>query len=532
MRTAIVSTVLVLIVIAFRMSTTGSNVDTGIDDANITFTYARNIAQGQGFVFARGGERVEGSTSTAWTLIMAGAAFTTGDHIEWAARGILIILMIASVSLMVVLARELGASPPMTWCAATLYVWTPGVIDWNVLSLLDTGLWTFFVIAGLWCVLGSTVPTTLRYVTWLMLPLIRPEGMLLAPMYIVFHEWRNDSPFSVVRLLRRTAPGILAVATVVLTLVLVRLLYFGQPLPNTYYAKVGPSLIRNVVDGLVYVLRYPLQVTPIPFILLLTAAWIDRRTHRIERTLWLALAGLLAIPIIEGGDHFNYGRFLQPALITAWTMVAIGMPRMKMRTMVCSCIACLLLIQIQPTAIVRGRSAIFHVAQDQLAWEYHLAQEGRKIGIQLGTMFASGPKPTWGVIAAGGSSYGYAAGTCIDLMGLSNVDMAHATTVRQGAPKNHQAFDPATFYRQKPDLLFPHLAAPTDTLRQYYRGLMSATSFESTALRGLLQSEGFRRHYSLCRLSYGNMWCVALMREEWVTSYRGPVTITRIPAPN
>ena len=33
---------------------------TGIDDANIFFTYASNLAGGEGFVYNAGGERVEG----------------------------------------------------------------------------------------------------------------------------------------------------------------------------------------------------------------------------------------------------------------------------------------------------------------------------------------------------------------------------------------------------------------------------------------------------------------------------------------
>ena len=36
---------------------------TGIDDANIYFVYARNLANGHGFVYNIGGERVEGFTS-------------------------------------------------------------------------------------------------------------------------------------------------------------------------------------------------------------------------------------------------------------------------------------------------------------------------------------------------------------------------------------------------------------------------------------------------------------------------------------
>src|SRR4051812_44621858 len=41
----------------------------GIDDANIYFVYMKNFAQGHGFVWNIGGERVEGFTSLIWTLI-------------------------------------------------------------------------------------------------------------------------------------------------------------------------------------------------------------------------------------------------------------------------------------------------------------------------------------------------------------------------------------------------------------------------------------------------------------------------------
>ena len=42
---------------------------TGIDDANIFFVYAQNAANGHGFVYNVGGERVEGFSSLLWTLI-------------------------------------------------------------------------------------------------------------------------------------------------------------------------------------------------------------------------------------------------------------------------------------------------------------------------------------------------------------------------------------------------------------------------------------------------------------------------------
>lgn len=41
----------------------------GIDDANIYMVYMKNFAQGHGFVYNIGDERVEGFTSLLWTII-------------------------------------------------------------------------------------------------------------------------------------------------------------------------------------------------------------------------------------------------------------------------------------------------------------------------------------------------------------------------------------------------------------------------------------------------------------------------------
>src|SRR5262245_41845498 len=47
-----------------------------VDDAYISFRYAKNLADGQGFVF-NAGSPVEGVTNLLWTLVLAGA-FETG----------------------------------------------------------------------------------------------------------------------------------------------------------------------------------------------------------------------------------------------------------------------------------------------------------------------------------------------------------------------------------------------------------------------------------------------------------------------
>jgi len=42
-----------------------------IEDAAITFAYARNVVEGQGFATFPGGERVEGFSNPLWTFILA-----------------------------------------------------------------------------------------------------------------------------------------------------------------------------------------------------------------------------------------------------------------------------------------------------------------------------------------------------------------------------------------------------------------------------------------------------------------------------
>src|SRR5688500_8116472 len=70
---------------------------TGIDDANIYFVYARNLANGHGFVYNAGGERVEGFTSLLWTVISA-LVFKFSSYPELVLLIINIILMSLAVA--------------------------------------------------------------------------------------------------------------------------------------------------------------------------------------------------------------------------------------------------------------------------------------------------------------------------------------------------------------------------------------------------------------------------------------------------
>ncbi|MEO1457675.1 MAG: hypothetical protein AAFV49_08935 [Pseudomonadota bacterium] len=102
----------------------------GIDDAAIMRAYAENIANGAGYVYNVGGERVEGATSLLWTGLLTLAYLLSPEPeilIVLLAAGLTIVSVLAMLRLVRVLARRLGATPEIALVVALIgLVATPG----------------------------------------------------------------------------------------------------------------------------------------------------------------------------------------------------------------------------------------------------------------------------------------------------------------------------------------------------------------------------------------------------------------------
>jgi hypothetical protein len=108
----------------------------GIDDASIYFVFAKNFAEGHGFVYNPGGERVEGFTSLLWTLIGAGA-YRTG-RIEIMLLLVLVSTLALALTMAVGFVPTTFTSPdrqPRGWTAAAAFLllvyFMPAYIAWN-----------------------------------------------------------------------------------------------------------------------------------------------------------------------------------------------------------------------------------------------------------------------------------------------------------------------------------------------------------------------------------------------------------------
>ncbi len=431
---------------------------TGIDDADIFFAYARNLAEGHGMVYNVGGERVEGFTSLLWTLVCAGF-FRLFDAVEKPL--FLLNVLLGTATLTACLRRTDRPGRFLLLLAAV-----PGWFAWCQATLMETGLWCLLATLS---VLAAAEQRGRRLALLLpLLALARPESMLWGGWLLLLLAWRSG--------LRTALLPAATFGAALLALLLFRLGYFGYPLPNTYYAKVSPDLPTNLWNGGAYLAGYLFLNPAVLFAAIAHAGLLVqwRRRDALSVSIALGLLPGLFIPVLVGGDHFGAFRFYQPVwpllallAIRAWRPARPLPPPIQWAALATLCLAGWL--PFPSTA--------------RMAHEFRIAREGRSTGEAFATMFQDLEQwPTVSTITAGGIKYAYP-GTVLDLMGLNSTEMAHAPGPRTGY-KNHTAFNNALFYAWKPDILL----------------CGDSAEFDALVLKGLHEEPRFRLAYSKCTL--------------------------------
>lgn len=196
-----------------------------LEDAYITFRYARNIARGAGFVF-NPGERVLGTTTPLQTLLLAalGAAFGP-ERIPSIARLVMPCFGLAAAALAYLALAELGLPRAGAAAGMAVFVLHPLVVR-TMLGGMETPLVLFLMALGLYFLAREqAVGATAAAAT---LVLCRPDGMIWGGMVAgaaLLSSYRKP--------LRQAA----VFAAPILPWVLFATLYFGGALPNSMLAK-------------------------------------------------------------------------------------------------------------------------------------------------------------------------------------------------------------------------------------------------------------------------------------------------------
>jgi len=311
------------------------------DDAYIAFRYVSNHALGFGFTWnAPPFAPVEGYTSFLWVVLLRAVWGVTGVAPPVAANAVSLLCALGSLILTAVLVIRLVKQREVAWPLRTFLILVLlGTVSnrtflaWTS-SGLETALFNLLLHAWLLVVLTPSQRST-RRIAWLttlvsLLSLTRPDGYLFvaATLLIVGLEF----PYRSAR--RSWSPWLaLAPLGLVAAHVLWRKAFYGEWLPNTYYAKsVGPWPEAGVRYLAAFVLEYGLWFWAL-FVgaALLVAARAGRgKSAACVIAVGCVLAHAAYYTFIVGGDHFEFRVYSQlvPLLMVAmvWALLTLQIP--------------------------------------------------------------------------------------------------------------------------------------------------------------------------------------------------------------
>jgi len=286
-----------------------------VDDGAISFTFARNLADGYGLVYFPDGERVEGYSNPIWMFFLAllikiGITPFISAKVFGALFGAGAIILLA----MMVPRCFGGRLSPASLVAACLLAANTSFACY-VVSGLENGLYMFLLALSLFLHLRE-MPDRSRFpwsgLAMLALALTRPEA-ILAVAILAFHRGMDW-------IIKRRLPDKQDLQTLALFIVPFGIYqawhyqYFRDFLPNTYYAKMKQSEIADVAElnsgGWIYVKGFlssyhiSLLAPLIAAGLILPGPWIPR----LLITAFIIAGGFF--PIYSRGDWMREYRLL------------------------------------------------------------------------------------------------------------------------------------------------------------------------------------------------------------------------------
>jgi len=453
------------------------------DDAMISMTYARNLAEGHGLVWNAGGAAVEGYTNFLWTLWMALLHLlpVAESKVSLLVMGTGVVLLLANALAVAVLARrmEFASTAAFLFAVAATALCYP-LIFWTLRGM-EVGLLALLLSLALVQAL-RLAETGAPRTAWGLGGLLA-VGLLVRPDFAV----AAISIGAVVALAvppsaraRALAPlAICAVATVGLHTAF-RIGYYGDPLPNTYYLKMTGYLLEVRVGRGVSVFMDSVRQHLWPLLLFGGVAALDPRARRLLAFRLLAIVAVMqcGYSVWVGGDAWEEfvfaNRFVAVVLPCFVLCAAKGIDAVVARV----------------AAGVGGRSAAVVAAAVcmALAWlpvnvphfarwfdsgaiivdkDHRLAQRGLWIRERT-------PEDTRiGVMAAGAVPY-FARRFAIDLLGKSDVVIAHSPPVDPGVfYPGHTKWD----YRYSLGELRPDLIIQVALIRKQDRAYFKSLDY-------------------------------------------------------
>ncbi len=295
------------------------------DDAFISMRYAQNLVNGSGLVF-NPGERVEGYSNLAWVLY-AGLALKLNLAPLLVLRITALLAGLAALVLSWKAARILWPGAGLSALAAPLFLALNPMLPRHSTTGLETVPFAALIMAGF--VTSTKRPTSgssgIFLLILALLVFMRPEGVVFALLFLIWRHagtWisKVPSPESTGEGPLETKPSsalmwieFAALLVVVTSMFAWKWAYYGDPLPNTFYAKMtGES--RAFVEGVHYSLDFLRENGGAILVGLFLANLFNRKlslAFLFSAVIVIVQAGVV---IAAGGDWMHFYRFYVPVL--------------------------------------------------------------------------------------------------------------------------------------------------------------------------------------------------------------------------
>lgn len=472
-----------------------------VDDAYISFRYADHFAQGEGLVY-NPGEKVEGFSNFLWVLILAtfswlGAPTPITASILGFFFGLLTLAGIYwGCHRILELDRILAFVPvlALTWVGSWVF-WAGSGLEGPLFTALLTWSWVTYALIN--------SKTTFLWGFSLMLLLLsftRPEGILLSGVLLagaLFIKKRNSFKDLYSLLLPMGVGWIL--------LVLFRIVYYGELLPNTFYAKISPSwwvLVRGFeylkeamwTDHLFYI---------VPFMLI---GFVAKRYQSKVRMVLLLILAYLTFILVSGGDGLYKNRFIVHIvpLFILLLGAAIGVMKsliLRHRFFFSILVIWMCLVLLTPTFdhnFYKGRT-LEQFKEVEKRWE--------RVGLFL-DQYGS-PQLYIATNVAGRLPF-YSKRKTLDMLGLCNAIIARTPVEGMGRGyAGHEKGNPDYVISQNPDIIYIsvldqmpfHLFSNPSIVMKH---LMKTPLFRYA---GLMSSKEFNQNYQPAQiLIHRNQW--------------------------
>lgn len=397
------------------------------DDAYIFFRYSENWINGFGPVWNEG-ERVEGYTSPAWLTIMtisrlAFGSFEPGVHVISLSFGVTALLLLFTLTRAVTRDAWAGLAAALLMASdRTFAIWSTSGMETRLFGLLVLGAalliwrqWHRPVSNGESFVLGPVL---------FLLCLTRPEGFLFAGSLLLFLLLARPSVFRSRWVFGGLALWILGIVGHLCW----RMNYYGDPLPNTFYAKVPGFDFRSGATFLAdFTTSFPLFGLAAAMAVLyhIGTALIERKPS-FTSALSVIIVAYMAYVVAIGGGFMEF-RMLDAVMAPASVLIVAAMWALFRRLIPKMASVSALAVVIVASTIGLNNGMAFEDRDHSVMTRSEMWEDSTKAWILIGQFFGRTVLPTESLAttAAGAIPY-YSKIRCLDQLGLNDRFIAHS----------------------------------------------------------------------------------------------------------